>query len=82
MCMYQYRITVNQQQGKITDMYPGEQWSYVAQAIEDRGGYAIFERRLITDKDILPLLSDSRGFITLKDKVVCPWEDLAVMEVR
>jgi len=73
----QYRITVNNSQGNITENYPGDQWSLIAEHQEERGYHAIFERRLITDESILPLLTDSKGYLNLKGKVICPWEIIA-----
>ena len=81
MSKYQYRLTVNGATGSILDEYPKEQWSRIAEVIDSRGGIATFERRLITDHDILPMLTDPTGFIKLSDNVVvCPWEVLAGME--
>lgn len=77
---YQYRITVNNSQGQITDNYPGDQWSNIAGVQEDRGIHAILERRLITDETILPMLTNSKGYLKLKDKVICPWEIIAELQ--
>lgn len=82
MCEYQYRLKVNGAIGPIMNTYPGEQWTKIASAIDDRGGIATFERRLITGSDILPMLTDPTGFIKLKDNVViCPWETMAQLQV-
>ncbi len=82
MSKYQYRLTVNGATGKILNEYPGEQWSRIAEVIDFRGGIATLERRLITDHDILPMLTDPTGFIKPGDKVVCPWEVIAEVETR
>jgi len=70
---YQYRITVNNSIRDITDEYPGDQWSRIAEHQEERGYHAIFEERLITDNSILPLLTNPVGYLKLKNKVICPW---------
>lgn len=75
--MYQYRITIDGNRGSIADMYPGNEWSYMADIIEERGINATLERRLITDKTILDLIEDTTGYITIKDLVICPWETIA-----
>lgn len=75
--MYQYRITVNESQGSITENYPAEQWKRIFEVIESRGGKATLERRLITDVSILSLLTDTKGYIKFKEKVICPFEILA-----
>ncbi len=81
MSRYQYRLTVNGVTSKILDEYPKEQWSRTAEVVDTRGGIATFERRLITNHDILPMLTDPTGYIKLNDNVVvCPWEVLAGME--
>ena len=77
----QYRVTVNNAVGNIQDKLPSEQWSCVFDVIEERGGYAKLERRLITDKSILDLLVDPAGYINLNNgQVVCPCEILAEAE--
>lgn len=82
MSKYQYRLKVNGATGPVLDTYPGEQWSKVAEVIDARGGTAAFERRLVTDHDILPLLTDPTGYLDLsEDIIVCPWEIIAGMEV-
>ena len=71
-----YRITVNGVQSKITREYLGKEWSEIARIEDQRGGIdAIFEEQLITDSSILPMLSDSKGYLKLKnDIIICPWE--------
>lgn len=82
MSRWQYRLKVNGATGPILDTYPGEQWTKICEVIDNRGGTATFERRLITEHDILPMLTDTTGFMKLDDNiVVCPWEVLAGMEV-
>ena len=75
--MNQYRITVGTAQGAILNTCPSEQWSNIADTVEERGYNATLERRLITDESILPLLTDRTGYINLKGKVFCPWEVIA-----
>ena len=77
--MYQYRITIDGSTGPVQSDYPGAQWSAATQVCEDRGLPATFERRLITDIDILPLLVDPAGYITIGSRVVCPWQTIAAM---
>lgn len=78
---YQYRIKVNDVTSQSLNEYPNEKWSVIGDTIEARGGKATLERRLITDSDILPMLTDTTGFITLKNNiVVCPWEIFAEIE--
>ena len=77
---FQYRISYNGAESQVLDTLPGEQWSKAAQAVEDRGGIATLHRRLVTDADIMELLTDSSGWIVLKDKVIEPWQILAQME--
>jgi len=74
---WQYRITVDGTQGAITENHPSEQWTRIAENQENRGYTATFEKRLITDETILPLLSDTKGYLNLKGKVICPWELVA-----
>ena len=82
MSKFQYRLKVNGATSPILDIYPGEQWTRICEVIDQRGGVATFESRLITDHDILPLLTDPTGYIKLNDNVVvCPWEIIAGMEV-
>jgi hypothetical protein len=76
--MYKYRITVNNSISNITNTYPQKQWENIFQTYDNRGGIkAKFEKRLITDKSILSLLTNTKGYITLKDKVISPWETIA-----
>jgi hypothetical protein len=78
MNKYQYRITLNNNQYPITDNYPGDQWSQIAEHQEERGYHAILEKRLITDESILPLLTNPTGYLKLKDNtVICPFETIA-----
>jgi hypothetical protein len=75
--MYQYRITVNGTQSPI-GAYP-ENWGFVADQIEARGGYAKLERRLVTDKSFLDFQPDN--VMVLGDKVVTHWRILAELEL-
>jgi hypothetical protein len=77
--MYQYRITVDGTTGAITSEYPGALWTDATDHCEDRGLAATFERRLVTDLDILDMLVDTTGYIKLGARVACPWEVLAEM---
>jgi hypothetical protein len=80
MDKYQYRITVNNNQSPITDIYPGNQWSKIAQHQQERGYHATLERRLITDESILPLLANPKGYLKLKDMVICPFQIMAELQ--
>lgn len=73
----QYRITVNGQSSGVLDAYPGDRWNAAAPLYEERGMRATFERRLITDLDILDLVEDTTGYIRIGDRVACPWEVIA-----
>lgn len=75
----QFRVTVHGTTGPIVDHIP-DNWSEIARYIENRGGTAALERRLITDKSILPMLADTTGYIVIGDIVICPWEVLAKLE--
>jgi hypothetical protein len=75
--MYQYKITVNGNQGNITDIYPYKQWSRITIVEDERGINAKFERRLITDTEILNMVENTKGYIKIGDKVVCPWVTIA-----
>lgn len=77
--MYQYRLTVNGSVGAVLNTYPGDQWSRIADVCEERGLCAIFERRLITDTEILDLVCDTTGYIKIGAKVACAWEIMAEM---
>jgi hypothetical protein len=75
--MMQYRITFNGTEGPITEHIDSERWSRCVDVAEQRGLYARLERRLITDRDILPLLEDPKGYMQIDNLVICPWEILA-----
>jgi hypothetical protein len=77
--MFQYRVTVNGNIGKVVDKYPSEQWARVAETCEERGYCAKLERRLITDTEILDLVVDNTGYMKLGNRVACPWEVIAEM---
>ena len=72
----EYRITVNGIQGKV-EPYPAR-WSQIADAVEERGGHAILERRMVTDLSFLEWQPEN--VMILKDKVVTYWEILAELE--
>jgi hypothetical protein len=74
---FQYRIRTQDTFGEISEVYPSEQWAWSISCAEDRGLYVALERRLITDKEILPMLTDKAGYMVIGDKVACPWEILA-----
>lgn len=78
--MYQYRITVSGTSSGVLDKYPGAQWTKTTDHCEDRGLLATLERRLVTDADILELLTDATGYIKLGNRIVCPWEIMAEMQ--
>jgi hypothetical protein len=80
MDKHQYRITLNNTQYPITDTYPGDQWSQIAEHQQERGYHAILERRLITDESILPLLTNPKGYLKLKDMVICPFQIMAELQ--
>lgn len=77
---YQYRITVEGATSGVLDGYPGLQWTNTTDHCEDRGLIATLERRLVTDADILELLTDATGYKKLGNRVVCPWEIVAEMK--
>lgn len=77
--MFQYRIIVNTVEGQILENIP-DCWSFICGIMEQRGQNARLERRLVTDKSILPLLTDTKGWVVLRDTVVSPWEILAEAE--
>jgi len=72
----EYLITANGVQGKI-EPYP-ERWPKIADAVEERGGHAILERRMVTDLSFLEWQPEN--VMVLKDKVVTHWEILAELE--
>lgn len=78
--MNQYRITVEGSRTPPLDIYPAERWAAIAEACEDRGLGARFERRLITDPEILDLVDDTTGYIRLGSQVLCPWETIALFK--
>jgi len=80
MDKHQYRITLNNTQYSITDEYPGDQWSQIAENQQERGYHAILERRLITDETILPLLANPKGYLKLKDMVITPFQIIAELQ--
>lgn len=79
---YQYRIEANGTPGPILNSLPSPQWSFVSQCIEDRGGLARLYRRLVTDADIMPGITDPAGYVVMGNRVACPWEVFAEVEVR
>jgi hypothetical protein len=82
MSYHQHRLTVNGNVGRITNDYPGEQWERICQN-SDRVTEAVWEERLVTDTDILPMLADTTGWITLDDgTVISPWEAKAELKER
>lgn len=88
MSYHQYRITVNGSQSDITNDYASitERWSRIAERLEARGGVAVLETRLVTDRDIMALVVDPRGYIQVNDEngnpiTVCPWHDLANLDM-
>ena len=74
--MYQYKIIVNDQESKITDSVPTA-WENNFDIILEKGLKATLYRRLVTDIGILPMLTDTKGYIILKDRVICPWQIIA-----
>jgi hypothetical protein len=80
MSYYQYRIIYNGADSGVLDEYPAERWDKICRVMDNRGGKAVFYRRLITDADILPWLIDTTGYIKNDDMVICPWEVLAGVE--
>lgn len=80
MSYYQYRFRVNGTTGNTTEKYDGAKWTHICETAEQHGFDAFFDRRLVTDMDILPLLGDDRtGYIVLENDglVVCPWDNIA-----
>jgi hypothetical protein len=80
--MFQYRITFNDAMGAVLCSLPSEQWTRIADVIEERAGHAILERRFVTDADFLELIDDTTGYIRLGNRVVCPWVVFAELENR
>jgi hypothetical protein len=79
---YQYRVTVNGNTGDIVDTLPSERWENIAQVMEDRGGLATLERRIVTNASILPMLASMDGWTVLPDGVVVgPWYILAQLNL-
>lgn len=80
--MYQYRITVNDTVGKIVDYLPNDDWKLVGGIYEERGLVATLERRFVTDTSILDYFGGElpKGYLKLKDTVICPWEVFAEMK--
>lgn len=78
----QYRITVEGQSSGVLSTYPGAQWATAAENCEARGLNATFERRLITDLDILDLVPNAQGYIRIGNRVACPWEVIAEMRMQ
>ncbi len=76
--MYQYRLTVNGS-SHIHKKYPSEQWEKIFEQSEFRGGIeAKLEQRLLTNKVILKMVENTKGFIVIGDSLVaCPWDVLA-----
>lgn len=79
---YQYRIKANGAESQVLDSCPSDQWAFAAQGIEDRGGVATLERRLITDESIFPMLVTPAGWKRLGAVVVGPWAIIAEVESR
>ena len=83
MSYYQYRITISDAQGRIESYAEcASHWERIVDPVQERGYQAKMERRLITDTDILPLLTGKTGWIVDTDEnlVVSPWEVLAAVE--
>ena len=80
---HQYQTIVNGSKSPVTDAYPVN-WSEIAQHIEDRGGKATLERRLVTeyDPEFLAGLVSTQGFIILPNKnlIICNWDVIAEVE--
>lgn len=79
---YQYRIEANGTTGPVKDSLPSPEWSFATECIEDRGGIARLYRRLVTDADIMPGITDPTGYIVMGSRVACPWEIFAEVEVK
>lgn len=81
MSYHQYRITVNKTQGEITEHYNSAQWERICELMEQRGGYAKLERRLVSDHDMKRLLGDEYldGWIFLEEEglSIGPWNIFA-----
>lgn len=78
----QYRIFYNECMSSIENTYPGERWSKIAEACEDRGDTAQLLQRTVTDLDIREMLGDTTGWMFFKDKAVSPWVIMAEMKDR
>lgn len=73
--MTQYRITVGDSVGQVTDKYPGEQWEKIADIAEERGYKATFERRTVIAADEFVTKED--GWLILGNKAITQWQVLA-----
>ncbi len=79
---YQFQIEFNGTRGPILADCPSAQWTHIRETVlEPRGGLARLWRRLITDTEILPLLTDPTGYITLRNgTVIGPWQIFAELD--
>lgn len=80
MSRQQYRITVNKTNSEVLDAYPGDRWRQATEYAEQRGGSAVFSRRLVTDLGFKEFFPDGvlpAGYFTIDKTVVCPWEVIA-----
>jgi hypothetical protein len=81
MSIYHYRITVDGTVGPITTIYPGTTWATAAEVAEERGLHAVFERRLVTDADILELLENPPRVMRVgPGRIAMPWEVFAEVQ--
>lgn len=79
--MMQFRITVNDNVGKIVESMPTDQWTHATDVVEDRGGIATLERRFIFNADyVAEYAADPAQFIQLKDKCISKWEVFSQVE--
>lgn len=51
MSRYQYTIALNDSKSKVMDDYPDEQWGKVEEFVMNRGGYAVLNRRLVSESE-------------------------------
>jgi len=74
--MIQRRVTFNGTTSPITAESVSEKWTGITNVVEERGGSATLECRLVIDydPDFLDGLTDKSGYITLGGKIISPWE--------
>lgn len=77
---HQFRVTVNGTVGEVLEHIPAS-WGENAESVEERGAYAILERRTVATGDI----SDCHvwdGWITLGNVAFTGWTIIAELDYR